>query len=87
MRKNIIIKMACVVYEYTFTKPRKDGTIGVYKKRMTYQKKIKNDNVSDEQKIEIKRRLSDGVSKKRICTDYNISFNKLQKIIGCEQAK
>lgn len=66
-------------YKYTLKKTRRDGSIAEYDVIIQYTPKKQPINNID--KIEIRRKLNEGVTKKRICSDYGISFHTLQKLL------
>ncbi len=69
------------IYVYTIEIPRKDGTIGIYTQRIPRTIKRERKLFTQEDISIIQNKLDSGVSKKRICQDYDISFPKLQKLI------
>lgn len=70
--------MAIKEYKYVNKHNKKDGTVSEYTVIIRYETK---DQLSDEIKDQIREKINQGVTKTRICNDYNISFHKLNKIL------
>ncbi len=68
----------------------KDGSIREYQTVQTYylkgylsknNERVQKKKPTDEQKAEIKKRYADGVKKKRLGEDYQLTFARVQKIL------
>ncbi len=74
--------MTTKIYEYNYTLPRKDGSLGHYVRRFKREVIAERTVLTDDEIEIIHKKLLDGVTKKRICTDHKITFLRLQKIIN-----
>ena len=68
-------------YTYKNTYRRKDGTISTYIREIEYEPKPVT-NFSDEIINEIKTKYNMGVTKRRLCNEYNLYTRKLEKLLA-----
>lgn len=65
----------------SYTRINADGTIKTYSYKRKYVPHKRQTKLSETQKIRIQELHNSGVTKKRLMTDYSISFPTLQKAL------
>lgn len=68
-------------YNYKLRRYKKDGTEVFYDCYIQYKPRCHKEDIPVESIELIKKKVASGITKKRICSDHNISFNKLQQIL------